>query len=445
MGCGSTIPTGSATRPGTSSSSAPRRRTPGSWRRRSSNRGSAPRRGLAHRRHGRVRVRQPRARACSSTRAAPGCSTTSGRAVTGDATDYERVVDAAKREVVTDLFAAELDVLHEQLARARRRRRAVSASPTTLRAALTEVLVDLPGLPHLRPRGPRRPRPTTTAATSPKRSRGPALDGPTSTSRSTCSPSCSLLEQGGAGVGRLRHALPAADRPGHGQGRRGHDLLPLPALRGGQRGRRRPERTSAPASRRSTTPTVRRQRDLARHDADHLDPRHQAQRGRPGPTRDAVAAAPTSGCGPSSEWTDLAARHRGRPSARPPSTSCCSCRRSSAPGRSTPIARSAYLRKAAREGKQHTAWIDGDERYEADLEAVRPRPARRPDAVALIERARGRRRPRWPLDLAAQTLLKLTSPGVPDVYQGTELWDLSLVDPDNRRPVDLDAPPPPAR
>jgi (1->4)-alpha-D-glucan 1-alpha-D-glucosylmutase len=36
----------------------------------------------------------------------------------------------------------------------------------------------------------------------------------------------------------------------------------------------------------------------------------------------------------------------------------------------------------------------------------------------------------------AQTLLKLTTPGVPDLYQGTELWDLSLVDPDNRRPVD---------
>jgi (1->4)-alpha-D-glucan 1-alpha-D-glucosylmutase len=37
----------------------------------------------------------------------------------------------------------------------------------------------------------------------------------------------------------------------------------------------------------------------------------------------------------------------------------------------------------------------------------------------------------------AQTLLKLTSPGVPDIYQGTEFWDLSLVDPDNRRPVDF--------
>src|SRR5207248_10195224 len=38
----------------------------------------------------------------------------------------------------------------------------------------------------------------------------------------------------------------------------------------------------------------------------------------------------------------------------------------------------------------------------------------------------------------AQTLVKLTAPGVPDTYQGTELWDLSLVDPDNRRPVDYD-------
>ena len=47
--------------------------------------------------------------------------------------------------------------------------------------------------------------------------------------------------------------------------------------------------------------------------------------------------------------------------------------------------------------------------------------------------------PRCPQTLhITQTLLKLTSPGVPDLYQGTELWDLSLVDPDNRRPVDYE-------
>ncbi|MBZ0305659.1 MAG: malto-oligosyltrehalose synthase, partial [Anaerolineae bacterium] len=42
------------------------------------------------------------------------------------------------------------------------------------------------------------------------------------------------------------------------------------------------------------------------------------------------------------------------------------------------------------------------------------------------------------LNSLAQTLLKLTAPGVPDIYQGTELWDFSLVDPDNRRPVDFE-------
>ncbi|MCL6640358.1 MAG: hypothetical protein K6T92_03190, partial [Candidatus Rokubacteria bacterium] len=41
------------------------------------------------------------------------------------------------------------------------------------------------------------------------------------------------------------------------------------------------------------------------------------------------------------------------------------------------------------------------------------------------------------LNSLAQTLVKITAPGVPDFYQGTELWDFSLVDPDNRRPVDF--------
>ena len=42
------------------------------------------------------------------------------------------------------------------------------------------------------------------------------------------------------------------------------------------------------------------------------------------------------------------------------------------------------------------------------------------------------------MNALAQTLLKLTAPGVPDLYQGTEVWNVSLVDPDNRRPVDYD-------
>jgi (1->4)-alpha-D-glucan 1-alpha-D-glucosylmutase len=61
-----------------------------------------------------------------------------------------------------------------------------------------------------------------------------------------------------------------------------------------------------------------------------------------------------------------------------------------------------------------------DSQFVADLEAF---------VAGLTE-------PGW-INSLAQTLIKLTSPGVPDTYQGTELWDLSLVDPDNRRPVDF--------
>jgi (1->4)-alpha-D-glucan 1-alpha-D-glucosylmutase len=98
----------------------------------------------------------------------------------------------------------------------------------------------------------------------------------------------------------------------------------------------------------------------------------------------------------------------------------------------------AFMEKAAREAKEHTSWTRQDAAYEEalrrfvegalgdaefrrDLEAF---------ASALVEPGR--------IGSLAQTLLQLTSPGVPDVYQGSELWDLSLVDPDNRRPVDFD-------
>lgn len=63
----------------------------------------------------------------------------------------------------------------------------------------------------------------------------------------------------------------------------------------------------------------------------------------------------------------------------------------------------------------------GDERFTADLDDF---------VTPLLDAG-------WTNSLAAQ-LVKLTAPGVPDIYQGTELWDLSLVDPDNRRPVDYD-------
>lgn len=101
----------------------------------------------------------------------------------------------------------------------------------------------------------------------------------------------------------------------------------------------------------------------------------------------------------------------------------------------------AYIVKAVREAKVHTAWLKPDTEYE--------------DAyVSFVERILARSRVNTflkdsipfcrrvshygILNSLTQTLIKITSPGVPDFYQGSELWDLSLVDPDNRRPVDFE-------
>ena len=93
-----------------------------------------------------------------------------------------------------------------------------------------------------------------------------------------------------------------------------------------------------------------------------------------------------------------------------------------------------YLLKAAREAKLRTTWTEPDEEFEKSVAAW---PARVRDELGdEIEEFVGRiERPGWSNSLT-QKLVQLTAPGVPDVYQGTELWDFSLVDPDNRRPVD---------
>ncbi|KQV73664.1 maltooligosyl trehalose synthase [Aeromicrobium sp. Root344] len=95
-----------------------------------------------------------------------------------------------------------------------------------------------------------------------------------------------------------------------------------------------------------------------------------------------------------------------------------------------------YLRKAARESKLRTTWTEPDEEFEKSVAAW---PARVRDEVGAEVEAFVRRieAPGWSNSLT-QKLVQLTAPGVPDVYQGTELWDFSLVDPDNRRPVDYD-------
>ena len=101
----------------------------------------------------------------------------------------------------------------------------------------------------------------------------------------------------------------------------------------------------------------------------------------------------------------------------------------------------AYMLKAAREAKAHTSWAAGNPEYEdALVQFIRATLERREGNLFLADfTALNRRIVRFGLlNGLSQTLLKLTAPGVPDVYQGNELWDFSLVDPDNRRPVDYD-------
>ena len=98
-----------------------------------------------------------------------------------------------------------------------------------------------------------------------------------------------------------------------------------------------------------------------------------------------------------------------------------------------------YLLKASREAKRETNWLDPDQRYETDLERFVRAMVADPDVDAEISAVIGAMTPEWQALSLSQTLIKLTAPGIPDIYQGSELWDLRLVDPDNRTAVDYGA------
>ena len=101
----------------------------------------------------------------------------------------------------------------------------------------------------------------------------------------------------------------------------------------------------------------------------------------------------------------------------------------------------AYLQKAAREDGRRTSWTDPDDAFEDALEAFAQGLLDPQASGAVLDdvRALARRAAEVGMVSAlAQVLLHTAAPGVPDTYQGTELWDDSLVDPDNRRPVDVD-------
>jgi maltooligosyltrehalose synthase len=102
----------------------------------------------------------------------------------------------------------------------------------------------------------------------------------------------------------------------------------------------------------------------------------------------------------------------------------------------------AWQEKALREAKLRSDWVAVDKAYEGAARTLVHRlvteaalPQLLDEIVALVDRIA----PAGALNGLAQCLLRLSVPGVPDLYQGTEFWDFSLVDPDNRRPVDFAA------
>jgi (1->4)-alpha-D-glucan 1-alpha-D-glucosylmutase len=99
-----------------------------------------------------------------------------------------------------------------------------------------------------------------------------------------------------------------------------------------------------------------------------------------------------------------------------------------------------WLTKALREAKQATSWAKPDAAFEERCKAFLHRmldPGEK--TFGLLAGFVGRIAPSGALNGLSQTLLRLTTPGMPDLYRGTEFWDFSLVDPDNRAPVDFAA------
>jgi (1->4)-alpha-D-glucan 1-alpha-D-glucosylmutase len=100
----------------------------------------------------------------------------------------------------------------------------------------------------------------------------------------------------------------------------------------------------------------------------------------------------------------------------------------------------AYMQKAIKEAKIHTSWVSQDEAYETALRRFVERTLTGAGAREFLATFLELQRPIAKLGLynsLSQIALTIASPGVVDLYQGSELWDLSLVDPDNRRPVDF--------
>ncbi|HEV7865891.1 MAG TPA: malto-oligosyltrehalose synthase [Acidimicrobiia bacterium] len=137
------------------------------------------------------------------------------------------------------------------------------------------------------------------------------------------------------------------------------------------------------------------------------------------------------------EWSPLADRHRADPSL-PDRNAEWLLYQTLVGAWPLPVDRAvAYMEKASKEAKEHTSWVDPDPVYDDALRRLVEGLLGDAEFTAALEEFVAPLVEPGRVNSLAQTLLKLTSPGVPDVYQGCELWDHSLVDPDNRRPVDF--------
>src|SRR5205085_6790112 len=99
----------------------------------------------------------------------------------------------------------------------------------------------------------------------------------------------------------------------------------------------------------------------------------------------------------------------------------------------------AYMAKALKEAKINTSWIQPNEKWDTAMQDFVARildPSPKNKFVPSFLPVAGEIARLGAINSLAQVVLKLTVPGVPDIYQGNEIWDFSLVDPDNRRPVD---------
>jgi (1->4)-alpha-D-glucan 1-alpha-D-glucosylmutase len=150
-----------------------------------------------------------------------------------------------------------------------------------------------------------------------------------------------------------------------------------------------------------------------------------------------LSEIPGDFAGAVAEWSRIGDRHRADP-ALPDRNAEWLLYQTLVGAWPLPVERAvAYMEKASKEAKEHTSWVDPDPVYDEALRTFVEGMLGDTEFVAALEAFVGPLVEPGRINSLAQTLLKLASPGVPDIYQGCELWQHTLVDPDNRRPVDF--------